>query len=84
MRRTVNQSRLYKIKLKIELEGNFTFKCFANVDVKCEMNAVNGHSWESYAPADHRNIIINEVDFPVDYLIFLNMVSLLFYHMSDP
>lgn len=43
---------------------------FANVDVKCEMNAVNDHSWESYAPADHRDIIINEVDFPVDYLIF--------------
>lgn len=52
-----------KIELKIELKSNFALKCFANVDVKCEMNAANDHSWKSYAPADQRDIIINEVDF---------------------
>ena len=56
--------------MKIELKSNFTFKWFANVDVKFGMNVVNDHSWESYTPADHYNIIINEVDFPVDYPIF--------------
>jgi hypothetical protein len=74
----VNQRWRYKSKLKIELKSNFTFKWFVNVDVEFEMNGINDQSWESYTPADHWNIIINEVDFPVDYPIFLNMVSLLF------
>lgn len=42
-----------KSKLEIELKSNFTFKWFANVDVKFGMNVANDHSWESYTPADH-------------------------------
>lgn len=52
-KKIVNQRWRYKSKLETELESNFTFKWFANVDVKFGMNVVNDHSWKSYTPADH-------------------------------
>lgn len=53
LKKIVNQRWRYKSKLETELESNFTFKWFANVDVKFGMNVVNDHSWESSTPADH-------------------------------
>lgn len=52
-KKNVNQRWRYKSELKIELKSNFTFKWFANVDVKFGMNVVNDHSCEGYTPADH-------------------------------